>query len=108
MDKKTNNLRLYKKDKATFNSNKLVHESASIEGKELRVSEAFEHYGYNSISVLTAKCNQYSTLKANEKFAHQKASSTLKLLLVFFQLHLSNSTFSKVLFFRGCVVSSNQ
>ena len=81
--KKPNNLRLYRKSKAYFNEKTIVHESATVDGKELYVKEAFEHYGYNSISILTNKCNLYSTLKSQEKFNKNKKSSFIKLGLVF-------------------------
>lgn len=81
--KKPNNLRLYRKSKAHFDGKTMVHESATVEGKELYVKEAFEHYGYNSISTLTEKCNLYSTLKSQEKHNKNKRSSFIKLVLVF-------------------------
>ncbi|MAD04754.1 MAG: glycosyl transferase [Pseudoalteromonas sp.] len=81
--KKPNNLRLYKKENAHFNESTLVHESATVKGKELYVNEAFNHYGYNSIHILTDKSNQYSTLKSTEKFKKNKSSNFLKLGLVF-------------------------
>ena len=81
--KKPNNVRFYKKSDACFNAKKLVHESATVEGKELYAKEYFLHYGYNDIDTLTAKNNTYSTLRAKEKIIQGKRYSILKLLLVF-------------------------
>ena len=83
LTKKPNSRRLYKKSKATFDTSRLAHESADIEGKELFVKEVFHHYGYNEIIPIVDKNNLYSTLKAQEKFDRGKAFSCLKLLLVF-------------------------
>lgn len=77
------NRRLYKKSKAHFDSSVLVHETATIEGKEVLINEPFDHYGYNNISKLTDKNNQYSGLKALEKYQKCQTSSTAKLLYIF-------------------------
>jgi glycosyltransferase involved in cell wall biosynthesis len=78
-----NNRRLYKKSKSHFNSLVLVHETATVDGKEVLISETFDHYGYNNISILTEKNNQYSGLKALEKYQKHKKSSAVKLLCIF-------------------------
>ena len=83
LTKKPNNLRFFKKSNAQFKPDVLVHESAQVDGREIQIKEAFDHFGYDSIHVLTDKCNQYSTLKADEKFAKGKRHSLLKLTLVF-------------------------
>ena len=100
--KKPNNMRLYKKSKAQFNVNDLVHESASVQGKEIFVQQAFDHYGYSSVTVLTDKNNQYSTLKAQQKQAKGKHFSTLKLGLVL------PITFLKKYFLQGQVFSGKR
>lgn len=81
--KKPNNVRFYKKSDACFNKNKLVHESATVEGYEFYSKEHFLHYGYNDIDTLTAKNNTYSTLRAKEKVLQKKSFSTLKLVFIF-------------------------
>jgi glycosyltransferase involved in cell wall biosynthesis len=83
LTKKPNSCRFYKKSKATFDTSRMAHESADIEGKELFVKEVFHHYGYNEIIPNIDKSNLYSTLKAQEKFDKGKSFSRLKLLLVF-------------------------
>lgn len=100
--KKANNLRLYKKSKAHFNENDLVHESATVDGKEIFINESFDHYGYGSVAVMTDKCNQYSSLKAQEKFLKGRPYSTLKLFLVF------PVTFIKKYIVQGHIFSGNR
>jgi len=81
--KRANSHRLYKKSKSRFDETNLVHESAIVDGKEIFINEEFDHYGYDSIKVLTEKNNSYSSLKAKEKFIKGKRFSTLKLFLIF-------------------------
>ncbi|WP_199610378.1 glycosyltransferase family 2 protein [Flocculibacter collagenilyticus] len=81
--KRPNNHRLYKKSKSRFDETNLAHESAIVDGKELFINEEFDHFGYSTVEVITQKNNQYSTLKAQEKFNKSKRYSTLKLLLIF-------------------------
>ncbi|EKT4489944.1 glycosyltransferase family 2 protein [Shewanella algae] len=81
--KKPNNHRLYKKSKSSFDDSRLAHESATVHGKEIFINKTFDHYGYDSISAITIKNNNYSTLKANEKFIKNKKASNLKLFLIF-------------------------
>jgi glycosyltransferase involved in cell wall biosynthesis len=93
--KKPNNCRLYKKSKATFDPTRLVHESADINGKELSIPEHFNHYGYSTIEVITAKNNDYSSLKAQEKFNKGKKASLIKLALVFPVIFLKGYIFQR-------------
>lgn len=83
LTKKPNNRRLYRKSKAHFDDSRLVHESADVDGKEVFIKEHFDHYGYDTLEVITAKNNDYSSLKALEKFQKGKKPSYLKLVLVF-------------------------
>ncbi|WP_111978241.1 glycosyltransferase family 2 protein [Algibacillus agarilyticus] len=80
--KKPNNHRFYKKSKSHFDQSLLAHESATVNGKEVFINECFDHYGYGSIKSITEKNNNYSSLKAKEKFQKRKSFSNLKLLLV--------------------------
>ncbi len=81
--KKPNNLRFYKRSKVSFDSNTLVHETAVLDGKETTSKEAFTHYGYDDMHQLVDKHNQYTSLKALEKFNKGKKFSYLKLLLIY-------------------------
>lgn len=81
--KKENNLRFYRKSSASFDAEKLVHESAAVDGKEHYSDCFFYHYGYNDISLLQDKTNKYSSLRAEEKFIKNKKYSILKLVLIF-------------------------
>ena len=100
--KRPNNLRLYKKTKAHFNVNDLVHESAKVTGTEITIKQSFDHLGYSSIAVLTTKNNQYSSLKAEQKRAKGKRHSSLKLGLVL------PITFIKNYIFRGEIFSGKR
>jgi len=75
--------RFYKKSEAFFDESKLVHERATVSGKELLVKENLIHYGYPNVEFFTTKKNQYSSLKAKEKFLKKKKFSYLKLFLIF-------------------------
>ncbi len=77
------NIRMYRKSHAHFDSECLVHESATIAGHIETLSTPFLHYGYNEIEALAYKQNQYSSLKSLEKFQKGKSFSYLKLLLIF-------------------------
>jgi len=81
--KRPNNLRLYRKSKAHFSSETLVHETAQVDGEEASTSLGFTHYGYNHLADVVNKNNQYSSLKAQEKFNKGKKFSYLKLLFIF-------------------------
>ncbi|MBT0586752.1 glycosyltransferase family 2 protein [Alteromonas oceanisediminis] len=77
-----NNCRLYRTDKAQFNTQQKVHETAQVNGCEVKSDAAFYHYGYNEIEQLVAKLNCYSSLRAKEKWAGSKQPSLLKLVLI--------------------------
>ncbi|WP_100657589.1 glycosyltransferase family 2 protein [Alteromonas flava] len=79
---KPNNVRLYRRTKARFNTEQQVHESAVIDGPIATTSASFDHYGYDDIHTLVIKHNQYSTLKAREKFSRNKRGSIFKLMLI--------------------------
>lgn len=80
--KKTNNHRFYKRSKSFFDDSRLVHESATVNGKEIFINETFDHFGYSTIAAITNKHNTYSSLKADEKFAKGKKFSNLKLITI--------------------------
>ncbi|MDM7859275.1 glycosyltransferase family 2 protein [Alteromonas sp. ASW11-36] len=80
--KKPNNVRFYRRSKAAFDVNQKVHETAKCDGTTLCVEAAFDHYGYDQISVLMDKLNTYSSLKAEQKYAKGKSASLFKLILI--------------------------
>ena len=77
-----NNRRLYRTQKAQFDTHQCVHETAQIIGNEVQTDAAFHHYGYNEISQLVDKINSYSSIRADEKWASRKQPSMLKLLCI--------------------------
>jgi glycosyltransferase involved in cell wall biosynthesis len=82
LSKLPKNRRFYKKSRSHFDSSVLVHETAIVDGTEVFANEMFDHYGYNNISILTEKNNQYSGLKALEKHQKNIKSSFAKLLYI--------------------------
>ncbi len=96
--KKPNNHRLYKRSKSFFDDSRLAHESATVNGKEIFINETFDHFGYGSIETLTTKNNNYSSLKANEKFAKGKRYSNLKLITIFPIVFIKEYFFQRKIF----------
>ena len=97
--KKANNLRFYRRAKIKFDASTLVHETAQLDGKEISISQAFTHYGYDNIKAVVDKNNQYSSLKALEKFQKNKKFSYLKLIFIFPLI------FIKMYFLQGYIFS---
>jgi glycosyltransferase involved in cell wall biosynthesis len=96
--KKPNNHRLYKRSKSFFDDSRLAHESATVDGKEIFINETFDHFGYGSIETLTTKNNNYSSLKANEKFAKGKRYSNVKLITIFPIVFIKEYFFQRKIF----------
>ena len=96
--KKPNNHRLYKRSKSFFDDSRLAHESATVNGKEIFINETFDHFGYGSIESLTTKNNNYSSLKANEKFAKEKRYSNVKLITIFPIVFIKEYFFQRKIF----------
>ena len=96
--KKPNNHRLYKRSKSFFDDSRLAHESATVDGKEIFINETFDHFGYGSIETLTTKNNNYSSLKANEKFAKGKRYSNVKLITIFPLVFIKEYFFQRKIF----------
>lgn len=107
LSKKANNHRLYKRSKSVFDDSRLAHESATVDGKEIFVDLAFDHYGYDSIEAITAKNNQYSGLKSQEKFIKGKSYSSLKLFSIFMLTFIKEYLFQRKIFSgkRGFILS---
>jgi len=69
-------LRLFRRQKGKFSSAS-VHESIQVDGTVRRLTEALKHYSYASIEEYQAKCDQYSTLAAQELFNRGRRFSIL-------------------------------
>lgn len=76
-------IRFFKKNKGSYELNKQVHESISVQGKVKRSHGGIQHYGEDTIAIRMEKTNWYSSLGAKEKSLKAKKSSLLKLVLVF-------------------------
>lgn len=78
-------VRLFKKGVAHYPEDRLVHENVRLRQNTTigDIDGLVMHYGYNSTEVLMEKQNKYSSLKAQQKFNHNKKPSFLKLMLVF-------------------------
>jgi len=105
--RKPRNTRFYRKSSAHFDTSRLVHESATIVGKQFFVKQSILHYGYSTISICTDKKNQYSSLKANEKYRKGKRFSLLKLLFIFPLVFIQDFIFKRRLLMgiRGLILS---
>lgn len=80
--KKHAKVRFFRKSKGQYDLANKVHENVIIDGTSVRASGDIYHYGESSIFVKVEKNNQYSNLKAAEKFQKDKQPSVLKLTLV--------------------------
>ena len=75
-------IRFFRKTKGHYQET-LVHESISVAGRVEKSRGIIIDYGETSLAVKVAKLNQYSTLRAVEKFENNKKPSMLKLILAF-------------------------
>ena len=80
--KKHAKVRFFRKEKGHYDLTNQAHESVVIHGEVCRAHYDIYHYGENSIHFTVEKSNQYSTLKAQEKFNKGKKPNFIKLLLV--------------------------
>lgn len=80
--KKHAKVRFFRKANGQYDLENKVHENVIIEGTSVRATGDIYHYGESSIFVKVEKNNQYSNLKAAEKFQKGKTPSLLKLTLV--------------------------
>ena len=80
--KKHAKVRFFRKSKGRYDLENKVHENVSVDGESVRAEGDIYHYGESSIFVKVEKNNQYSNLKAAEKFKKGKKPSLLKLTLV--------------------------
>ena len=75
-------VRFFRKS-AGYYPEKLVHESIVINGKIKDADGFIYDYGTLDLKTHINKINEYSSLRAEEKFAKNKKASVIKLLLVF-------------------------
>jgi glycosyltransferase involved in cell wall biosynthesis len=92
-------IRFFKKDIGYY-PEKLVHESIVINGKMKNANGFIYDYGTIDLKTHLSKINDYSSLRAQEKFDKKKKASLLKLLFVF-PLSFFKSFFIKRGFLNG-------
>ncbi|WP_445116480.1 glycosyltransferase family 2 protein [Acinetobacter sp. WZC-1] len=80
--KKHAKVRFFRRDKGHYDPENKVHENVIVDGDSARAHGDIYHYGESSIFVKVEKNNQYSELKAAEKFQKGKHPGILKLALV--------------------------
>ncbi|MFV5494804.1 glycosyltransferase family 2 protein [Acinetobacter towneri] len=80
--KKHAKVRFFRKSKGRYDLENKVHENVIVDGQSVRAEGDIYHYGESSIFVKVEKNNQYSELKAQEKYQKGKVPSLLKLVLV--------------------------
>ena len=80
--KKHAKVRFFRKSKGRYDLENKVHENVIVDGQSVRAEGDIYHYGESSIFVKVEKNNQYSELKAQEKYQKGKVPSLLKLILV--------------------------
>ncbi|MDE2422000.1 MAG: glycosyltransferase family 2 protein [Gammaproteobacteria bacterium] len=87
-------VRFFRREKGHYELTHQAHEAIEVNGTVTKAHGAIYHYGLPDIRVKVDKNNQYSNLKAHEKYKKGKKPSLFKLLFIF---HL---TFIKSYFFR--------
>ena len=80
--KKHAKVRFFRKSKGRYDLENKVHENVIVDGQSVRAEGDIYHYGESSILIKVEKNNQYSELKAQEKYQKGKVPSLLKLVLV--------------------------
>ncbi len=69
------NFRLFKKDKAQYKSERLVHETLDVKGTVGTLKNKLVHYSYADYSIYKRKMISYGKLRAKELFLKNKKSS---------------------------------
>lgn len=83
LTKKHAKVRFFRKEKGAYDLSNEAHEHIVISsGLVSHAKHDILHYGENTIHFTVEKSNQYSTLKAQEKFNKGKKPSILKLIFV--------------------------
>lgn len=98
--KKHAKVRFFRKSKGHYDLANKVHENVIIDGESRRAEHDIYHYGESSIFVKVEKNNQYSNLKAAEKFQKGKTPSLAKLIVVM-PLTFTKSYFIRRSFLNG-------
>ncbi|CAM4357739.1 glycosyltransferase family 2 protein [Acinetobacter pragensis] len=80
--KKHAKVRFFRKSKGQYDLENKVHENVIVDGQSVKAEGDIYHYGESSIFVKVEKNNQYSNLKAVEKYQKGKSPSILKLVMV--------------------------
>ncbi|MGQ1945598.1 glycosyltransferase family 2 protein [Geofilum sp. OHC36d9] len=101
-------LRLFRRDKGTFNSNE-IHEFVELEGEIKTIPSLLLHYSFPTISSHFEKMNKYSSLSAKVSFEKNKQSSLLSALLKgsfkFFKMYILQLGFMDGM--TGLILSKN-
>ncbi len=74
------NFRLFKKDKAHYAPDKLVHETLIVEGSIDTLKSFLIHYSYDGYEIYKGKMIRYGELKGKELFQKNKKYSLIKQL----------------------------
>lgn len=74
-------MRLYRKDKAEWDLVRLVHEHVEVQQPTSRLQPHMIHYGNDTVAKALGKINQYSSLKAQQKYQAGKRGSIGKMLI---------------------------
>lgn len=83
LTKKHAKVRFFRKEKGDYDLTNEAHENIMISSDLIRTAKHdIYHYGENSIHFMVEKSNQYSSLKAQEKFKKGKKTNLIKLLLI--------------------------
>lgn len=97
LTKKHAKVRFFRKDKGVYDLSNEAHENVIISSELVsRAKHDILHYGENTIHFTVEKSNQYSTLKAQEKFNKGKKPNILKLIFVM-----------QVTFFKSYIIRRN-
>jgi glycosyltransferase involved in cell wall biosynthesis len=72
--------RLFKKDKASYPSSKLVHEELQVNGRTGTLNHPLEHYTFRSFDQYMPKVNAFTTLAARQAFDNGKRAGWGSLL----------------------------
>lgn len=80
--KKHAKTRFFRKGKGQYDLTNHAHENIVVTGNLVKAQHDIYHYGEQSIFIKVQKNNQYSNLKAFEKFQKNKKPSLIKLVMV--------------------------
>jgi glycosyltransferase involved in cell wall biosynthesis len=69
--------RLFDKNKAKYNTDRLVHEKLKVNGKVGVLKNKLIHYSYSNFQAYKSKTIRYGKLKAQEKFIKKQKPSVL-------------------------------